>query len=493
MTLTSTAVLLDDPTQVRRRRLPDRGHPTAMLAVILVAQLMVMLDMSIVNVALPKIQTALDFSPSNLSWVLNAYSLAFGGLLLLGARVGDLVGRRRAFLSGMTLFTIASFIGGLATSSGVLLAARTAQGVGGALIAPATLALLTSRFAEGRERTRALGLYTAVSIGGAAVGLVAGGMLTEWASWRWVMFVNVPIGVAVFAAGRWFLDETPRQRVQFDFAGALTSTLGMTSLVYGFVHAAAHGWRNSETLVAFSLGVVLLGAFVLAESRAEAPITPLSLFADRSRAGAYLARMFLVAGMTGMFFFLTQFMQDVLGYSALATGFGFLPITISLFVASQASARVLVERFGERTVMMAGVTLSTTGLLWLTQLSAGSGYLSVLGPLVLVGIGNGSAFVPLTAVALQGVPAQHAGAASGLVNVMQQVGASLGLAVLVTVFGSASRQAASTVPHGSSLAERAQYLFVSGADSAFLVAATLLLATLAVVALAIRRRPVPAA
>ncbi len=493
MTLTSTAVLPDDPTQVRRRRLPDRGHPTVMLAVILVAQLMVMLDMSIVNVALPKIQTALDFSPSNLSWVLNAYSLAFGGLLLLGARVGDLVGRRRAFLSGMTLFTIASFIGGLATSSGVLLAARTAQGVGGALIAPATLALLTSRFAEGRERTRALGLYTAVSIGGAAVGLVAGGMLTEWASWRWVMFVNVPIGVAVFAAGRWFLDETPRQRVQFDIAGAVTSTLGMTSLVYGFVHAAAHGWSNSETLVAFGLGVVLLAAFVLAESRAEAPITPLSLFADRSRAGAYLARMFLVAGMTGMFFFLTQFMQDVLGYSALATGFGFLPITISLFAASQTSARVLVERFGERTVMMAGVALSTTGLLWLTQLSAGSGYLSVLGPLVLVGMGNGSAFVPLTGAALHGVPPHHAGAASGLVNVMQQVGASLGLAVLVTVFGSASRQAASSVPRGSTLADRAQYLFVSGADRAFLVAAALLLATLAVVALAIRRRPVPAA
>lgn len=494
MTLTATTTLPERPATVRHRRLPERGNPTAMLAVILVAQLMVMLDMSIVNVALPQIQTALDFSPSALSWVLNAYSLAFGGLLLLAARVGDLVGRRRAFLGGMTLFTIASFVGGLATSSGVLLAARTAQGVGGALIAPATLALLTSQFAEGRERTRALGLYTAVSIGGAAVGLVAGGMLTQWASWRWVMFVNVPIGLAVYAAGRLFLDETPRQRVQFDVAGAVTSTLGVASLVYGFVHAAAHGWSNGETLGSFALGVLLLGAFIAAERRAEAPITPLSLFADRTRAGAYLARMFLIAGMTGMFFFLTQFMQDILGYSALATGFGFLPITVSLFGASQASARILVERFGERAVMIAGVALSTVGLLWLTRLTADSGYLSILGPLVLVGLGNGSAFVPLTGAALHGVEPHHAGAASGLVNVMQQVGAALGLAVLVTVFGTASRNATSSVPRGSTLADRAQYLFVSGAHSAFLVAAALLLATLAIVALAIRRRePVPAA
>jgi EmrB/QacA subfamily drug resistance transporter len=463
-----------------------------MLAVILVAQLMVMLDLTIVNVALPQIQTALDFSPANLSWVLNAYSLAFGGLLLLGARMGDLIGRRAAFLSGMALFSVASFVGGMAGSDGVLLAARVAQGVGGALIAPATLALLTSQFAEGRERTRALGLYTAVSIGGAAVGLVAGGMLTEWASWRWVMFVNVPIGIAVYVAGRLFLDETPRQRVRFDVAGAVTSTLGMTSLVYGFVHAASHGWTNAETLASFVLGIGLLATFVFVERRAVAPITPLVLFADRSRSGAYLARMLLIAGMTGMFFFLTQFMQDVLGYSALATGFGFLPITISLFVASQASARVLVERFGERTVMIAGVALSTLGLFWLTGLSAGSGYRDVLGPLVLVGLGNGSAFVPLTSAALNGVQPQHAGAASGLVNVMQQLGAALGLAVLVTVFGSASRDAASSMPAGSPR-DQAEYVFVQGAHDAFLVATLLLLGTLTVVSLVIRRRALPVA
>jgi EmrB/QacA subfamily drug resistance transporter len=494
--VTHSTAVLDRPQQVpapRARRLPERGHPTVTLAVILVAQLMVLLDLTIVNVALPQIQTALDFSPANLSWVLNAYSLAFGGLLLLGARMGDLIGRRSAFLSGMALFTAASFVGGMAGSAGVLLAARTAQGIGGALIAPATLALLTSRFPEGRERNRALGLYTAVSIGGAAVGLVMGGMLTEWVSWRWVMFVNVPIGIAVYVAGRLFLEETPRQRVRFDLAGAVTSTLGMTALVYGFVNAAAHGWTNAETLGSFVLGAALMTTFIAVERRAAAPITPLVLFADRSRSGAYLARMLMIAGMTGMFFFLTQFMQDVLGYSALATGFGFLPITISLFIASQASARVLVERFGERTVMLAGTALSTLGLLWLTQLSQDSSYLSVLGPLVLVGLGNGSAFVPLTGAALHGVQPEHAGAASGLVNVMQQVGASLGLAVLVTVFGSASRDAVSSVPRGSSAVEQANYVFVSGAQSAFLVATALLLATLSVVAFAIRRRALPVA
>jgi EmrB/QacA subfamily drug resistance transporter len=457
------------------------------LAVILVAQLMVMLDMSIVNVALPQMQSALDFSTSGLSWVLNAYSLAFGGLLLLGARAGDLLGRRRSFLAGVGLFTLASLAGGLATSSGLLLAARTVQGVGGALIAPATLALLSSMFPEGRERTRSLGLYTAVSVGGASVGLVAGGVLTEWASWRWVMFVNVPIGLALVAAAALFLVETPRQRGRFDLAGALTSTVGMTAIVYGFVTAAAHGWHAPETLAAFVVGVLLMAVFVTVESFAEAPITPLMLFADRQRAGAYLGRMLLIAAMTGMFFFLTQFLQDVLGYSPLATGFGFLPISLSLFASSQASARILVERYGDRLVMAAGITLSLVGLLWLTRLSQDSGYLAVLGPLVLVGLGNGSAMVPLTGAALHGVRPEHAGAGSGLVNVMQQVGASLGLAVLVTVFGTASR--GTVVPAGTSPADAARLVFVGGAQTTFLVAAALLALTLVVVLALVRARP----
>jgi EmrB/QacA subfamily drug resistance transporter len=463
------------------------------LATILVAQLMVLLDLTIVNVALPQMQQSLNFTHESLSWVLNAYSLAFGGLLLLGARAGDLLGRRRTFVAGILVFAVASLVGGMATSSGMLLAARTAQGVGGALIAPATLALLTSMFPEGRERNRALGLYTAVSIGGAAVGLIAGGILTEWASWRWVMFVNVPIGAAVLAATLRFVPETPRERGRFDLAGAATSTIGVTSIVYGFVRAAEHGWSDALTIGGFAAGAALLATFVAVELRAESPITPLSLFAHRTRASAYLARMLLIAGMTGMFFFLTQFMQDVLGYSPLATGFGFLPLTVCLFLASQSSARWTVERFGADAVMVAGITLSIIGLLWLTRLDESSGYLGIIGPLVLVGIGNGSAFVPLTGAALQGVEPQHAGAASGLVNVMQQIGAALGLAVLVTVFGTASRDAASSTPAADSPVERAHHVFVSGAHSAFLTATALLVATLLVVLAAVRRSPRPVA
>jgi EmrB/QacA subfamily drug resistance transporter len=461
------------------------------LAVILVAQLMVMLDMSIVNVALPQIRVGLGFTESGLSWVLNAYTLALGGLLLLGARAGDLLGRRRTFVAGVVLFTVASLLGGLAASPGMLLAARTAQGIGGALIAPATLALLSSMFPEPRDRTRALGLYAAVSVGGASVGLVAGGMLTEWLSWRWVMFVNVPIGIALVAATALFVTETPRLRGRFDVAGALTSTVGMTALVYGFVRAASHGWSDPATVGAFVVGGLLMAAFVGVERRAVEPITPLTLFADVQRSGSYVARMLLIAAMSGMFFFLTLFLQGVLGYSALATGFAFLPLTAALFASSQASARVLVERFGTRRVMTVGIMLSLTGMLWLTQLSQDSSYLSLLGPLLLVGLGNGSVMVPLTAVSLQGVEPRHAGAASGLVNVMQQVGASLGLAVLVTVFGTASRSAATDVPVGTPHVDALQQVFVSGADAAFWVAAALLLGTLAIVA-GLRARPVPA-
>ncbi len=310
------------------------------LAVILVCQLMIILDATIVNVALPKIQSALGFSTANLSWVINAYALTFGGLLLLGARAGDVLGRRRTFLAGIALFTLASLAGGFAQTSGALLAARAIQGVGAALAAPSALALLTTMFPEGRERMRALGYYTAVSIGGSAVGLVAGGILTEWASWRWVMFVNVPIGIVLLLAAWRVLPETARHQGRFDLLGALTSTLGMASLVYGFVQAATDGWGAQTTVIAFTAGVVLLVVFVLNELRAPSPITPLRLFTNRNRSVSYVARLLLVAGMFGMFFFLTQFLQDVLGYSPLITGLGFLPLTAMLFIASQASARL---------------------------------------------------------------------------------------------------------------------------------------------------------
>ncbi|MCW2493905.1 MAG: transporter, partial [Frankiales bacterium] len=310
------------PTRLFRRR---RIKPASLvLAVILTSQLMVVLDATIVNVALPDMQTALHFSDAELSWVLNAYTLTFGGLLLLGARAGDLLGRRGTFLAGITVFTVASLIGGFATTGWFLLAARALQGVGGALAAPSSLALLATMFPEGRERLRAIALFTAVSIGGGAIGLISGGMLTEWASWRWVLFVNVPIGLAVLAVGASVLPETARQHGRFDLAGAFTSTIGMGALVYGFVRAASNGWSDPFTIGSFVLGVLLLVAFVHTELRAEEPITPLRLLTDASRSGANVARGLLFAGMFGMFFFLTQFLQDVLGYSPLQTGFAFL-------------------------------------------------------------------------------------------------------------------------------------------------------------------------
>jgi EmrB/QacA subfamily drug resistance transporter len=341
-------------------------------------------------------------------------------------------------------------------------------------------------FPQGRERTRAVGLYTAVSIGGSAVGLIAGGVLTQWVSWRWVLFVNVPIGVAVIALSRLVLPETPRRAGQFDFTGALTSTIGMTALVYGFVHAGSNGWGSAATITSFAVGVVLLVAFVLTELRASSPITPLRLFADRDRSTSYLARLLLVAGMMGMFFFLTQFLQNLLGYSPLKTGFAFLPLTAMLFAASTLSARVLVERIGSRALIAGGITLSTGGLLWLTQLSETSNYLSLLGPLLIFGLGNGISFVPLTTTALDGVAPEDAGAASGLVNVMQQLGGSLGLSVLVTVFATASTNAARHVRPGESAAQLARHAFMIGADRAFLVATMFLAATVLLTGFAIR-------
>ncbi len=466
--------------------LPRRVTRTGLvLALILTSQLMVVLDGTIVNIALHDIKADLGFSPESLSWVVNAYTLTFGGLLLLGARAGDILGRRRVFLAGIALFTLASFAGGFAQNPGELLAARAIQGIGGALASPSALALLMVMFSQGRERTRAIGLYTAVSIGGAAVGLIAGGMLSEWASWRWVLFVNVPIGAVLLAAAR-ILPETDRQHGRFDLAGALTSTIGMTALVYGFVHAASDGWANAETIGSFALGLVLLAAFVLTELRAPSPITPLRMFADRNRSSSYVARLLLVAGMMGMFFFLTQFLRSVLGYSDLVTGFAFLPLTAIVFAASQLSARVLVDRIGAHRLMIIGITFSTLGMLWLTRLGESSGYFDLVGPLVIFGLGNGLAFVPLTTTALDGVAPADAGAASGLVNVMQQLGGSLGLAVLVTVFGSATKSAAADVDPRLSPAEAARHVFVVAADKSFWVATAFLVGTWLLVTFAIR-------
>lgn len=446
--------------------------------------MMVVLDATIVNIALPSIQGALRFSSADLSWVLNAYTLVFGGLLLLGARIGDMWGRRRAFITGIAIFTTASLLGGLAQSELWLLAARAAQGVGGALAAPAALALLMTTFPAPRERMRAIGLYTAVSIGGSAVGLLAGGMLTGWVSWRWVMFVNVPIGALLVPLARAALAETPRSPGRFDLGGALSSTLGVTALVYGFVRVASHSWGDAWALGAFVVGVLLLAGFVVIEARVAVPITPLRLFADRDRNAANGARLLLVGGMQGMFFFLSQFLQEVLGYSAVITGVAFVPLTIIVFAASQASSRRLADLLGAKAVMLVGLAISAGGMLWLAQLNVHSNYGALLGPMLTFGLGNGLAFVPLTSFALHGVDPADSGAASGLLNVTQQVGGSLGLALLVTVFGTSTRGAHS--PAGTPPAGAAKHAFSVGADHAFLLAAAFVLFAFVVAAVLIR-------
>jgi EmrB/QacA subfamily drug resistance transporter len=466
-------------TQVAQlQRSPGRGrqNPSILLAVILTAQMMIVLDATIVNVALPHIQRSLHFSSSSLSWVLNAYVLTFGGLLLLGARSGDLLGRRRTFLGGIGLFSLSSLAGGFATTSWMLLTARALQGVGGALAAPAALALLTTIFPEGPARVRAVGLFTTVSAAGGATGLVAGGLLTEWASWRWVMFVNVPIGLAVVVTGMLLLGESERRHGHFDLPGALTSTIGMTAVVLGLVEAGSSGWSSPLTLLSLTGGVVLLSVFVRIEATASEPILPLRILADRTRASANLARGLGYAGMYGMVFFLTQYLQDIQGHSPLVTGIGFLPAPTSVLLASQLTSKVLVNRLPAKVLMASGAALLAAGLVVATQLQVDTTYPQVLVSLILIGTGMGISFVSLTTAALHGVDPADAGAASGLINVMQQLGAALGLAVLVTVFDT-------VVPPSSSLTAGSfdAATTVHGIDVAFAAAALFSLAALAII------------
>jgi EmrB/QacA subfamily drug resistance transporter len=469
-----------------------RRNRSVLLAVILTAQLMVVLDATIVNVALPHIQHSLGFSSSTLSWVLNAYVLTFGGLLLLGARTGDLLGRRRTFLAGISLFSLSSLAGGFATTGWMLLGARAVQGAGGALAAPAALALLTTIFPEGSERVRAIGLFTTVSAAGGATGLVAGGLLTQWASWRWVMFVNVPIGLAVVVVGASVLVETQRRPGRFDFAGAVTSTAGMTALVFGLVEAGTSGWSSPVTVVSLVAGLALLGVFVGREASAEEPILPLRILASPVRASANAARGLGYAGMYGMVFFLTQFLQDIQHHSALMTGIGFLPTPITVFLSSQLTSKVLVNRFPAKVLMLSGSALSALGLLLCTQLEVGTPYPQLLVSLVLIGAGMGISFVSLTSAALSGVAPEDAGAASGLVNVMQQLGAALGLAVLVTVFNNVTRSSP-TARLGSVADASARGALVHGLDVTFVAATAFSLAALSVVALGIRTSRQPEA
>ncbi|HEY0452323.1 MFS transporter [Actinophytocola sp.] len=459
---------------------PPAVRPGPALAIIVTCQLMLMLDATVMNVALPRIRADLGFTPAGLSWVINAYTLVFGGLLLLGGRAGDLFGRRRLFLGGVALFTAASLLGGLADSATLLLVARILQGLGAAAAGPSTIALITSTFTEPRERVRALAVFSGVASAGFAIGLIVGGLLTEWFTWRAVLFINIPFGLAILALAPRFIREPARHPARLDLPGALTATAGIAALVYGFIRAAEAGWADRVALVALVAGAVLVAGFVVIEVRTRQPLMPLHLFADRNRVAGYLNFFFGPMAMMSAFFFLTQFLQEVSGYSSLRTGFAFLPMAVVLFTASRLMPRWL-PAYGPKPFAIAGTVLMVAGLAWLTQLSPSSGYLTgLLGPMVVLGVGGGLAFAPLNVVIMSTVRPADAGAAGGVLQTMQQVGATVGLAVLVTVAGSASR---ATAAAGGG----AEAVLVDGMTAAFTMSAVFAVLTV-VVALTFRRR-----
>ncbi|MEV4622047.1 MFS transporter [Asanoa sp. NPDC049573] len=455
------------------------------LLIIVSAQLMLIVDGTVMNVALPHIQEGLGFSTAGLSWVINAYTLTFGGLLLLGGRAGDILGRRRMFVVGIALFTIASLVGGLATSATWLLAARVAQGVGAAMAGPNTIALISTTFTEPRQRIRALALLSAMASAGFAIGLIIGGVLTDALSWRWVLFINVPFGVAAVLLAPRHVREPERHPGRLEWPGALTATLGIGALVYGFIHASTHGWTAGETLGSLGAGVVLLVSFLLIQLRSAQPLVPLSLFKDRNRAVGYVGFLLGPAAMMSAFYFLTQFIQIVLGFGPLATGLAFLPMAGSMFAMTRVVPRLL-PKIGPRPLALTGAPLMIAGLAWLTQLSTTSGYAgALLGPMILLGLGGGLTFVPLTPVIMGSVQPREAGAASGVLQTMQQIGATLGLAVLIAVFGAA------VGPAGAAGTTDAAG-FVHGMNAANVVSVIIALG-LVVVALSFRsvRRPAP--
>jgi EmrB/QacA subfamily drug resistance transporter len=422
------------------------------LAVIVSVQLMAILDSTIVNIALPSIRDDLHFTPAGLSWVLNAYTLAFGGLLLLGGRMADVYGRRRMFVIGVAVFTVASLLGGFSPSAEWLVAFRTLQGIGAALASPSSLALIMNNFKEGSERNHALAVVASVSGIGLTIGLLLGGALTSGLSWHWVMFVNVPFGVLIIVLTPRYVQEADRHPGRFDLIGALVSTAGMVSLVYGFIRAATSGWTDPLALSAFAAGVVLLALFVFVEHRVAQPIMPLRLFASRNRAAAYLNMLLLPATLTSVLFFITQFTQDVLGYSALLAGCAFLPMAVPQYLAGRMAPRLLA-RLGPKLVTVIGTVLITLGVLGFTQITATTSYLGgIVVPLVLVGVGVSLCFTPLNLLILSEAPRQDSGAASGALQTMQRLGGSLGIAILVTVFqvnsGRAQNPTDQAVAHG---------------------------------------------
>ncbi|MEV7332265.1 MFS transporter [Micromonospora sp. NPDC093244] len=408
------------------------------LAVIAISQLMVVLDATIVNIALPQAQADLGITDANRQWVVTAYTLAFGGLLLLGGRIADYWGRKRTFLVGMTGFALASALGGLATTGGMLFAARALQGAFGALLAPAALALLTVLFTEATERAKAFAVYGAIAGGGSAVGLLLGGVLTEYADWRWCLLVNIPVAAVAIAFALPLVPESRAHgNTRYDVPGAIVVTAGLVSLVYGFTKAAEDGWDATATLGFIAAGVLLLAAFVVIELRSNHPLLPLRIILDRNRGGAYLASTLIGAGLFGAFLFLTFYFQVVLQYKPLEAGLASLPVTVGVLIAAGGASQ-LMPRVGAKPLMVGGAVLAAVAMLALTRIDVDTSFLTLLLPAqVILGMGLGFTFVPLSSLALVGVPEHDAGAASATLNATQQIGGSLGTALLNTMYTSA--------------------------------------------------------
>ena len=464
---------------------PVPRNLTLALVVIAVAQLMVVLDATIVNIALPSIQKALQFSATGLEWVINAYALTFGGLLLLGGRAGDLFGRRRMFIVGTVVFTLGSLAGGFATSATWLIITRAAQGIGAAIIAPTALSLIADTFREGPDRNRALGVYGAVAGAGGALGLLLGGVLTSWASWRWVLFVNVPIGIVLAFVAPRVLAATPGRDGRLDLPGALTVTGGMVSLVYGLSHAATYSWTDMVTLSALGLAALLLLVFVAIESRSQHALMPFSIFAQRNRDGAYVLSLVIGVAVFGVFFFLTQFVQNILGFSPIAAGVAFLPMAAGIILTAQIVAR-LVGRLGPRIFITIGPLLVASGLFWLSQINAQTSYFpGLVGPMLLIAVGMGNIFVPLTLMAVSGATPAESGLASALLNVGQQIGGSIGIALLGTIAATTTKnQLAGVIPTHAVV----NHALAAGYGAGFQVAVAIALFGFAV-ALAVFRAP----
>jgi EmrB/QacA subfamily drug resistance transporter len=456
--------------------------------IICLAQFMVVLDATIVNVALPHIQTALGFSEASLQWVINAYTLVFAGFLLLGGRAGDLLGRKRLFLIGLVIFTTASFLNGISSTSGMLIGFRALQGFGAALISPAALSIISTTFAEGKERARALAVWAAIAIGGSAVGLVLGGALTQAFSWRWIFFVNIPVGIFAFFAALRLVPESKDAHAHkgYDLAGAVTVTGGLMLLVYGLVNSAQHGWSSTVSIVSFVVAALLLVGFVLVEQRSAEPLVRLSIFRVRSLTTANLSMFLAFSGMFAMFFFNTQYIQRALGFGPLKAGVAFLPFTAGIMI-SAGLASALAPRIGVRPVTAAGMVLTILGLLLFARMPVNGSYTSdVLPGMILASLGMGAIFMPLTLVATTGLENEDQGLASGLFNTSQQVGGALGLAVLTTIAVNHTSDAALAKPFDPASLPS----IVHGWQYAFGGAAVLVAASLVVFLALLRKRHV---